>query len=373
MNVHRTRYTVVQQIQPQSHYSGENTLSKHQTGYLASGRIIVRQEVPLWWEKAALRDGLDSTKWRRDLITVQDVRDLIAFEPKQLKLYNEFGQEVVGWRQVTRADDTAQTFIVAPASYTPHPYGKWISDVCDPIIAAGGSEGLVISSAGILGEGAMAWTSISLPEAVKTRAGLDISPSLFLGSSLDQTLKTSARNVTIIGICDNTATAADRAGTLISEVKHTTGSAVKWTGHASAVAQFLGYAEKAKHFIDGLADIPMTDNDFERFLQAFLKDASDASDQAKTMNRNKRDAIRELSRNDVRCAPWANTALGAFQAANTWAEHYKVSNTRKNTPAAEGGREMRNMKARITGVNDDAAIIAALEASITRTPTSILV
>lgn len=344
-------------------------MSKHSTNYLASGRILARQELPIWWEGAAVREGLDKATWRRDVITLEEVRKLIDFEPEQLDIYNSKGELIEGWAQVTRKDDSAQTFIVAPKSYTPHRYGRWIADVCEPLLVEGEKEGLVIASTGILDEGAYAWVSLSLPEAIKTKAGLDILPSLFTRSSMNQSLKTGASNVSIHGICDNTVTAAERSGGLIAEVKHTSGSTVRWAGYAGAVAQFLGFTEKAKLFVDGLADIPMTDADFETFLGNLFKDAEGATDQAKTMNANKRDVVRSLHRNDVRCAPWAGSALGAFQAANTWSEHYKTVRMTKNVP----GRDYRNQLNRITGTNDDDAIIAALEASISATPTSLLV
>ncbi len=67
-------------------------MSTKTTSYLASGRILARQELPIWWEGAAVREGLDKATWRRDVITLEEVRKLIDFEPEQLDIYNSKGE-----------------------------------------------------------------------------------------------------------------------------------------------------------------------------------------------------------------------------------------------------------------------------------------
>jgi len=124
-------------------------------------------------------------------IPVADVQDrLFGWQAESRRLAVELPAAVVdathwesGWprrwavlpdrQAICRSDDHTVLGIFGPG-YTRHQYREWLLTTVADLL----DDDLVISSAGLLRGGAMAWVEVSMPETITTPEGVAFRPNL---------------------------------------------------------------------------------------------------------------------------------------------------------------------------------------------------
>lgn len=300
-----------------------------------------------WWQQPSYNLGYEGA------IPVEDVRDrLFNWEPIEapimLKKPCQVGEEdaIDGTGQAFQwVPDLSRKAIMHPTSdhvygyfgtetYQVHGYNQWLINNVANIID--GEIG--IASAGLLRNGGVAYVTIELPEGVTTEvAGFEHRPSIVASTSIDGTKATTYSLVSFVPICDNSLMAAEESAGAAFKVKHTSKSLSRISDARDALGLIYESGEKISKFIDSLVNIDVTDEQFRQIISgmAEVPDAELALKGGKQVVKNQRAiTIAESKQADLwnlwtvdpRANKWNGTLLGAYQAANTWNEHFRSRN-----------------------------------------------
>jgi len=107
---------------------------------------------------------------------------------------------VVADRQaICRSDDDTLMGIFG-AGYTRHQYPEWLLTTVADLL----DDDLVISSAGLLRGGAIAWVEVSMPDTITTPEGVAFRPNLLATTSFDGSIATTYKRTVTDTVCDNT-------------------------------------------------------------------------------------------------------------------------------------------------------------------------
>lgn len=256
-------------------------------------------------------------------------------ESVALAAYNEDGtvSPLDGWQGI-RHSVTGQVFKIFSESYVSHQYNEWLLGTVATLL----DDDLAIGSAGLLKGGARAWVSVEVPDTITTPEGVAFRPNLLACTSHDGTLATTFKRVVTVTVCDNTLSAALGESGQVFKVRHSRNSGARITDARSALAIVHSDGESFAAEVKALCETEVTDRQWAAFLDAYVPvPRPDESSKAKvTIAENKRDAIVRLWTSDIRVQPWAGTAFGVLQAANTWLTH-------ESTMRGAAARAERNM------------------------------
>lgn len=298
-------------------------------------------------------------------IPLVDVKGrLFNWEPLTDKIYRRHPStgeffEVPNQVGVYPSDDPTHTFWIAKESYQPHEYGDTLGNSLADLLDTPGSD-LVISSAGLLRQRAIAWVEVSVPDSITTPEGIEFRPNILATTSLNGTVATTWKRTTTMTVCDNTWGMAMSEKGQTYKVKHSRYSNLKIADARTALNIIHSTADDLEQEFAALCRIDVTDRQFFDIVKEItaptVKAGQEPSKMAITLQEKKSEELSQLWRNDNRVSPWAGTGFGVVQAFNTWEHHFK--GTRRGTSKAD-----RNMLATVNGdiEKHDALIIATME------------
>lgn len=235
---------------------------------------------------------------------------------------------------------------VFKSGYTPHQYDEWLTRHVENLL----DDSLVIGSASLLKEGAVAAVQIRLREAIATQDG-KILPYMLAGTSFDGSVSTFYKRCITRFVCKNTLRIAKAEKGAVLRIKHTANSGLKIDSARVALGLVEQAAEEYIEAMDQLLAIDVTDVQFRRIVNEVWPIPSEEG-RARTMAETRQGQVFNLWRNDSRVNAVAGTAWGVLQAFNTWQHH--IQNVR-------GDRDERNLLNVIDGGFDsfDAEVMAA--------------
>ncbi|MFC5179403.1 DUF932 domain-containing protein [Nocardioides taihuensis] len=245
-------------------------------------------------------------------------------------------------RQAICRDDTGAVMGIFAPGYQMHQYREWLLTTVADIL----DDDLCISSAGVLRGGAVAWVEVSVPESITTPEGVVFRPNLLATTSFDGSIATTFKRTVTDVVCDNTREAALAEDGQDYRVKHSRNSMARLGDARQALALVHTMAEDFAAEVAQLCATTVTDSQWDRFLDAYVRTRDRRTDQplhgrALTLARNRREALDRLYRRDPRVHPWAGTAHGVLQAVNTWEHH--------ESTVRGSSRADRNMLRTVTG------------------------
>ena len=190
-----------------------------------------------------------------------------------------------------------------------------------------------LQTAGRLRDGAVAFTTVGVPEVFKTPEGVEFRPNLTAGSSFNGKIATQWGRHFGLTVCDNTMDMnlrnAEETGQLV-KVKHTRHSVLGIANAREALGLIETGAEQFANEIATLCATPVDVKEWNGILDELvpLHEDDDGKVNEKgrgfTMAANKRDGLNTLLTGDDRVQPWAGTAFGVLQAFNTWNAHEAI-------------------------------------------------
>lgn len=228
-------------------------------------------------------------------------------------------------------------------SYRPHQYREWLVGNVAAIL----DDDLMIGSAGLLRGGAVAWVQVEMPDNIETPQGVSFRPFLLARTSFDGSLSTTYGRAVTNVVCDNTmAVAANEHGGQQVKVRHSSKSLERLASVRDALGVVYDTADAFAAEVAALAEVKITDHVFDKIVDEIAPLDPEAKRPGQTIR--KRETLHRLWTSDERVSPWRGTALGAWQAFNTYGQH--------EVPVRGMTRQERNMIKAVDGSigNDDA-------------------
>jgi phage/plasmid-like protein (TIGR03299 family) len=235
--------------------------------------------------------------------------------------------EVPNKKAIVRSD-TFDVLGVHSGSYASHQYDEWLLKSVSNIL----DDDLVIGSAGLLKNGAIAWVQVEMPENSKV-ADVEFRPNLLATTSFNGSISTTYKRTVTIVVCDNTREIALREDSEQIKIRHTANSAVRLDNARNALNIVHQLEDAFGKEIAQLLDTAFTDQQFEKFLTKLILVKDTESKQALTRSDNLKSEFLTLWREDERVSPWRGTAFGVMQAVNTHRQHMR--STRKGNLIVE--------------------------------------
>ena len=301
------------------------------------------------WHYRAEEQGAKSNHYI-GAIPVEDVRERLfhwtAVEGDLTTSYvNDEGVTTLhaaDWKTVIRPD-TGDVLGVFRLGFRIHDYKEWLIQNLDFLLHGE----LRIGSAGLLRKGAVAWVQVETPDTVTTPEGVAYRPFVSAATSLDGSLSSTYQSGAQLIVCDNTLSASlNEANSSRVKIKHSANSIGRLGEVRDALGLIAHVTDTFSEQVASLCATEVSDKAWAKFLELHVGvPASDSSARAKTVARNKWDALRGLYNTDLRVSPWRGTAFGVVQAVNTY-EHHLVK-PRNDVKAGE-----RNQLRTITGKVD---------------------
>jgi len=295
-----------------------------------------------WWHQDTFEHGYDG------FIPVEDVMDgLFNWEPVESIVRNmipctpDEADGVDGHGNPYRiVVDEKRKGIIHPTrdvcygyfgkeSYTVHSYSEWLIGKVIKMMDGGG-----LTSAGLLQDGGQAYVTIEAPEGF-TVGGLDVRPMVVAGTSCNGTMVSKYITSAYAAICDNSFNEIMQSAAKALKIKHSSKSMGRFEGDAGAKALGLinQFAEELDGFLGSMMNADVTDSEFIRIIQGLVPDVDPKVEAGKVTNQraltimeNKRGELLNLWKADPRVTKWNGTLFGAFQAANTWNQHFRSNN-----------------------------------------------
>lgn len=228
-----------------------------------------------------------------------------------------------------------------------HQFKEWLVKTLANVI----DDDLNIASAGLLQMGAMAWVQLETPENIETPVGYTFRPFMLAATAHTGGMSTTYRRGAQAVVCDNTLSAALGERGLLQRVAHTRNSDGSLSGIRNALQIVHKTADDFAAQVEELADIVVSDGDFEQFLEQlvpFIDSKGKVIPEDKRGRKQaKRDKIANLYQNDARVTPWKGSALGVLQAVNTFEQHVQGTTGKAGPDIAQ-----RNMLRTVQGKTD---------------------
>jgi phage/plasmid-like protein (TIGR03299 family) len=158
------------------------------------------------------------------------------------------------------------TFWIAKDSYQPHDYSDSLVGAVSDIVDVSGSD-LVISSAGLLKQRAIAWVEVSVPESIVTPEGIEFRPNLLATTSLNGTVATTYKRTCTDVVCDNTRSIALAEEGQTYKVKHSRNSNLRLADAREALAVIHTTADDIEKEFAELCRIDVTDQQFYTVIE----------------------------------------------------------------------------------------------------------
>lgn len=249
--------------------------------------------------------------------------------------------EIIPDRQAISRSDNGHAMGIFTDGYQPHQYDQWLLTTVANIL----DDGLTISSAGLLRQGAIAWVEVSVPDTITTPEGVAFRPNLLATTSFDGSIATTFKRTVTDVVCDNTRELALAEQGQQYKVKHSRHSQLRLIDARDALALVHTLADEFAAEVARLCDIEVPDAQWRAFLDAHAplvdRDGHRLEGRRLAAATKKQSVLDRLYRYDARVAPWTGTAHGVLQAVNTYEHHEAVV---RGTDRAE-----RNMLRAVTG------------------------
>lgn len=298
-----------------------------------------------WHYKAS--DQGDEPNHYEGAIPIEDVRRRLFFwQAEQVPMWVDVPKEKrdalgsmihVPNRVAIVRNDTHEVLGVVSPSYQPHQYDEWLLTSVANLL----DDDLVIGSAGLLKGGAIAWTQVEMPE--NCMAGdVEFRPNLLATTSFNGSIATTFKRTVTVVVCDNTRNAALRENSPEISIRHTSKSHLRLGDARSALSIVHQMADAFSQEIETLLAMKVSDQKFQKFVEAHVPINDEESKQAISRAENVRFEFLNLWQNDMRVAPWRGTGFGVLQAVNTHRQHLRP--TRGDTMLVE-----RTMMDSLTG------------------------
>lgn len=194
---------------------------------------------------------------------------------------------------------------------------------------------------GLFNHGAVAAVQIELAKTiVDDKTAVAYRPFLYAASSLDGSLAPQyGKGVTRI-VCENTFSMAKgeaKDSGLFYKVRQTRNRKVDDNAARDALQIVHGMTDDITRELHAMCEATVTDRQWSAFLDTYVpmpeKDSTvKTGGRAYTTADTKRQELAALWNNDMRVAPWRNTAFGVSQAVTTWAQNI---NTVRNVSRVE--------------------------------------
>lgn len=254
---------------------------------------------------------------------------------------------------------TGHVFKIAHTKYVIHQYRDWLVDITEDIL---GTNDLFIGTAGLLRRGAGAFVTIERPDSVVSRNGMELRSRLLAASSHDSRYASTYKMVNTIVVCDNTLDQAlYRERGEKYRVRHTMNSKLRIPDVREALNLMVKSDQEVVEFVDSLADVTVSEAQWQEIVDRLVAIPTNSLPRVKARLENKRNEIDELWRTDYRCAPWRGSALGVFQAFNTYRFHF-AGPSASGTPNPEQ-RFNRNVQSLISdhSVRSDRDVLTVIK------------
>jgi phage/plasmid-like protein (TIGR03299 family) len=291
---------------------------------------------PAWW----LDEQYDPTPSSHydGPVPYQDVEELFGWDPVVVPvagiLPDDFaegigeafiGEDASSLRIIRTANerilvlrsDTGADLGAFKEGYKPHPYRQWLMNN----VRALAQGGLLVSTAGLIKGGAVAWVQFETDE-LNHVSGVRIRPHLLATTSLDGSLATTYLECDTDVVCDNTHAGALRENTAAYKTFHSSDSEFDDEQARRALGILARSADEWNLELDLLTTSHVTGHDWDLFLKE-LVEVPEEKGPSRTIAEKKVGQLRELYRYDNRVSPWAGSAWGVLQAVNTWETHFK--------------------------------------------------
>jgi phage/plasmid-like protein (TIGR03299 family) len=241
-----------------------------------------------------------------------------------------------GGRRGQLRSDNDHAMGVFKSGYQGHDYEQWLLTNVANLIG----DDLVIGTAGLVKEGAVAYVQIEAPESISL-GGQDFRPFILANTSFDGSTSTEYAGKYTRVLCDNTFAAARSEGGKIVKIRHSKYSNLRIQSAQEALGIVHQMSDALAAEVEEMTNTVVTNAQFEQII-AGVFDEKAKTDRAKTIAANRANALRALWATDERVAPWTGTAWGVAQAFSTYNLH--------NTQVKKGARrEVRIMENVIAG------------------------
>lgn len=322
-------------------------MSKYSVDKLADGNILVGNGHRPWWFHA---DRHDASVLYPGAIPVADVESrLFAWhlesapvallvpctldDPEMTNVGPDgkpFKIVVQGDRQGVIRSDNGAMMGLFKSGYKIHQYREWLLETVSTIL----NDDLVILSAGVLGNGQVAWVKVGLTESA-TAGGLTYNTGLLAVTSANGTIASGYGRSNTLEVCDNTLTAGlgeTKENNTRVKVKHSKYSGFRLESAREALQIIARANDEMGQFLEDMASVKVTDSDFSAVVHALNPIPADEGI-AQTKAYTKHGQLNGLWLRSPMVAPVKGTAMGILQAFNTWEHHIK--GVRKDTVRQE--------------------------------------
>lgn len=228
-------------------------------------------------------------------------------------------EEAEGWQAIRRTDNH-HVFAFPTSGYRIHNRRDWclklVSEITD---TAAGDLG--IAGAGVLRNGAQCYVQFELPENVQAN-GEELRPFILAATSGDGSIRSVVKTGVTRVVCDNTLAAGLAEKGNAFRVKHTSNSEVKLSEARDALGILHKASEDFIREMDQLMNTPVSDAEWGKIVAQMIPELHKAkTERSKTMAENRAARLLHLYNNDMRVAPWRDTAWGVTQAFSTYSQH----------------------------------------------------
>jgi phage/plasmid-like protein (TIGR03299 family) len=214
--------------------------------------------------------------------------------------------------------DTRRVLGVHRDSYMVHQYRDVLLDRVSEILDANQGD-LGISCAMLLRGGAVGVVAVEMPDSVETPEGVTFRPRLLSYSSHDGSFASAYKMTNQVVECDNTFATAIRKPGESYRVRHTRNSEFRLQKARDALGIMFAARDAFADEVAALCSRKVTHGDFDNWLDAYTPLPKDG--RGRTLAETKRDKLSYMYKYDERVAPWAGTAFGVVQLANTYRQH----------------------------------------------------
>lgn len=264
-------------------------------------------------------------------------------------------------RQVIVRSDTGAVLGVFSDGYAIHQYGEWLLDNVANLL----DDDLGIGSAGLLMGGGVGWVQVEVPDNIVTPEGVEYRPHLLAMTSHNGKRATGYARVCTNVVCDNTmAIAASEKGQKI-KYKHTKYSPLKIADAREALNIVHAEADAFAAEVAELTAQSVSDQEWQKFLDAYVPIDSDASKRGATLAQNKIGELNRLYKHDDRVAPWNGTGWGVMQAVNTYEQHYSIAKNLGDGNKAQARFDRSLLAATDGSLNKQAETVRSILADVT--------
>jgi len=205
-----------------------------------------------------------------------------------------------------------------------HQYDEWLLDIAEPILGSG----VEVATAGLLRGGRVAWVQFEVPEMFETPEGISFRPFILARSSMDASVATTWSRSITNAVCDNTMTiAAGEHGGQRIVFRASGNSEVKLADAREALGLIDVAASDLTEQVATLSATRFTSRAFDELVKIIVPGEKPELDSDKRALshwqkvKEKREFVHDLYMFDERVYPWSGTALGAWQAFNTYDQH----------------------------------------------------